>query len=258
MTGNLIELREAWRARWLEALALWSSYARLSEPVWCLTDKDARRERLTMSFAMIRLTDHAVVLNLQDIVARGLSEFAMEVMAHEIGHHIYCPGDLTDQGRLLARVRRGLPGFEAEAPMIANLYADLFINDRLQRHHNLRLDKIYALLGDGGAQGSVLWRLYLRIYEHLWRLDRGTLVQQALSDGQEGDARLGARLIRVYARDWLKGASSFAALCLSHMTERENESLRAAAGRVLHLNRSWSTRPGVASIGRPGVDGRTG
>ncbi len=233
MSENLNAVLERWRALWPQALALWSSYARLSEPVWCLTEQDAQRERLTMSFAMIRLTDHAVVLNLQDIAERGLTEFPLEVMGHEIGHHIYCPGDLTDQGRLLARVRRGLPGFEDQAPMIANLYADLFINDRLQRNYGLRLDKIYVVLGDGGKDGSVLWRLYLRMYEHLWRLERGTLVQQPLTDGQEGDARLGARLIRVYARDWLKGASSFAALCLSYMTEKENKALRKAAGRLL-------------------------
>ena len=144
------------------------------------------REQLTMSFAMIRLTDHAIVLNLEDIAERGLSAFPLEVMGHEIGHHIYCPGDLTDQGRLLARVRRGLPGFEDQAPLIANLYADLFINDRLQRQHGLRLDQIYANLGDGG--GSVLWRLYLRMYEHLWRLPRRTLVREPLADGEEGGA----------------------------------------------------------------------
>ncbi len=231
MSADLNQVLENWRAQWPAALALWSSYARLSEPIWCLTAKDAQREHLTMSFAMIRLTDHAVVLNLQDIAERGLTGFPLEVMGHEIGHHIYCPGDLTDQGRLLARVRRGLPGFEDQAPLIANLYADLFINDRLQRNHGLHLDQIYAALGDGG--GSVLWRLYLRMYEHLWRLDRGTLVRQALSDGQEGDARLGARLIRVYARDWLKGASSFAAMCLSYMSEKENKALRVVAGRLL-------------------------
>lgn len=245
MDANLPAVLEQWRALWPQALSLWSSYARLSEPVWCLTAADAKREQLTMSFAMIRLTDHAVVLNLQDIAERGLTEFPLEVMGHEIGHHIYCPGDLTDQGRLLARVRRGLPGFEDQAPMIANLYADLFINDRLQRNHGLHLEKIYALLGDGGKDGSVLWRLYLRMYEHLWRLERGTLVRQPLTDGQEGDARLGARLIRVYAREWLKGASSFAALCLGYMTEKENQSLRKVAGRLLDSEGAGSSGDGL-------------
>jgi hypothetical protein len=145
MQANALEqLRDSWREQWPQALSLWSTYARLTEPRWCLTHKEAKQEHLTMSFAMIRLTDHAVVLNLQDIAERGLQAFPVEIMAHEIGHHIYCPGDLTDQGRLLARVRRGLPGVEESAPMIANLYADLFINDRLQRSHGLNLDRIYV------------------------------------------------------------------------------------------------------------------
>ena len=249
MSADLPAVLERWRALWPQALALWSTYARLSEPVWCLTAADAQRERLTMSFAMIRLTDHAVVLNIQDIAERGLAGFPLEVMGQEIGYHIYCPGDLTDQGRLLARVRRGLPGFEDQAPMIANLYADLFINDRLQRNHGLHLDGIYASLGDGGKHGSVLWHLYLRIYEHLWRLDRGTLVQQPLTAGQDGDARLGARLIRVYAREWLKGASSFAALCLNYMTEKENQSLRKAAGHLLDSDGTGGELPdGLSEI----------
>ena len=116
MQANALEqLRDSWREQWPQALSLWSTYARLTEPRWCLTHKEAKQEHLTMSFAMIRLTDHAVVLNLQDIAERGLQAFPVEIMAHEIGHHIYCPGDLTDQGRLLARVRRGLPGVEESA-----------------------------------------------------------------------------------------------------------------------------------------------
>jgi hypothetical protein len=230
VTLNLAGLRDAWRVRWPEALGLWSPYARLSEPVWCMSSDEAAREHLTMSFAMIRLTDHAVVLNLKEIADKGLNGFPLEVMGHEIGHHIYCPGDLADQGRLLARVRRGLPGVEKFAPLIANLYADLFINDRLQRNHGLHLDQIYARLG---SPGSVLWRLYLRIYELLWRLDNGTLSKEPLTDGQEGDAQLAARLVRVYARDWLKGATSFAALCLPYLNEQEGNALANAARGLL-------------------------
>ncbi len=231
--ADLEKLRETWCAQWPNALALWSSYARLSDQRWCLNSHDAKREQLSGSFAMIRFVDNAVVLNLEEISDRGLAGFPLEVMGHEIGHHIYCPGDLNDHARMLVRVRRGLPGVEQHAPMIANLYADLFINNRLQRHHGLRLDRIYAQLGDGGANGSVLWRIYLRMYELLWQLDRGTLVQAPLTEAQEGDAQLGARLIRVYARDWLKGAASFGALCLSYLTEAEGNKLQQAARELL-------------------------
>ena len=75
MSADLPAVLERWRSLWPQALALWSTYARLSEPVWCLTAADAQRERLTMSFAMIRLTDHAVVLNIQDIAERGSPGF---------------------------------------------------------------------------------------------------------------------------------------------------------------------------------------
>jgi hypothetical protein len=59
------------------------------------------------------------------------------VLAHEIGHHVYAPATLTDHARMLARMRRGLPTVEAHAPMVANLYTDLLINDRLQRSAGL-------------------------------------------------------------------------------------------------------------------------
>jgi hypothetical protein len=253
MSANKLEtLRDTWRELWPHALSLWSTYARLSEPRWCLTHKEAKQEHLTMSFAMIRLTDHAVVLNMQDIAERGLQAFPVEIMAHEIGHHIYCPGDLTDQGRLLARVRRGLPGVEEHAPMIANLYADLFINDRLQRSHDLHLDRIYAKLGDDGS--SVLWRIYLRMYEILWQLERGALVKTALNAAQEGDAQLGARMIRVYARDWMKGASSFGALCLTYLTKDEGGKLRKAASRLLDSESDQGGDGGELPDGLSGID----
>lgn len=226
MTSSLTELHAHWRAHWPRALALWSDYARLSEPIWCLDRACAKREGLTSSFAMIRLDDHAVVLNLPEIAARNLGEFPLEVLGHEIGHHILCPADLTDQGRLLARVRRGLPGREASAPLVANLYADLLINDQLQRRFELRFPEIYVRLGGSGR----LWWLYLRIYEILWRLAPGSLGGKSLDDGEEGDAQLGARLVRVYARDWLRGAAGFAALCRPYLDEPQDAAGAGLAG----------------------------
>ena len=46
--------------------------------------------------------------------------FGREIMAHEIGHHVYVPGNLLDQGRMIARIRYGLPGKEHLAPLVAN------------------------------------------------------------------------------------------------------------------------------------------
>src|SRR5437868_3246895 len=58
---KLAALRAAWAAQWPHALALWSKFTRLSEPHWCATVEAAEAEGLTESFAMIRLTDQAVV-----------------------------------------------------------------------------------------------------------------------------------------------------------------------------------------------------
>ena len=86
------------------------------EPRWCLTAEDERREQLSGSFAMIRLVDHAVVISLRQIQEQGLDEFALEILAHEIGHHVYTPADLTDAGRVFARIRAGLPGANRKLP----------------------------------------------------------------------------------------------------------------------------------------------
>ena len=216
-TAELEALQTAWAARWPDALAVWSRFTRLRPPQLCLTMKQARGEGLTGSFAMIRLVDQAIVVSLPEVVACGVEDYAVEVLAHEIGHHVLSPATLTEHGRMLARMRRGLPTLEAQAPMVANLYTDLLINDRLQRGSDLRMGEVYQKLTGGPKTGAV-WRLYMRIYEILWRMDRGSLAGTC-DDRMNGDALLGARLIRTYARDWMQGAGRFAALLLPYLLE---------------------------------------
>ncbi len=210
--------------QWPAALALWSKFTRLSDPRWRLDPEAAKAEGLTESFAMIRLTDQAVVVNLHEIAARGLQRFGLEILAHEIGHHVYAPADLSDHGRLLARMRWALPTKEHLAPFISNLYTDLLVNDRLQRSAGLSMAEVYLTLGSGAA--NPLWTLYMRMYEILWSLQRGTLAPTGIPDATEGDARLGARLIRVYARDWLDGAGRFAALCLPYLLDDDAKDMQ--------------------------------
>ncbi len=209
-----------WRRVWPEALALWSRFTRLRQPLLCATTDEARRAGLEDSFAMIRLTDQLVVINLEQVVELGLSDLPLEIMGHEIGHHILCPATLTDQGRMLARMRWALPSVEHAAPAVANLYADLHINDRLERGSGLRLDEVYRRLKANAPEGAIsaLWRLYQRIYEILWALQSGDLSPGPLPDRIEGDAQLGSRLVRAYRSDWLEGAAGFAALCLPYLT----------------------------------------
>jgi hypothetical protein len=221
--ANLGALRDRWLAAWPAALACWSKYTRLAEPRWCLSAEDEGREGLTGSFAMIRLTDHAVVISLRMVEAMKLGGFAREVLAHEIGHHVLAPGDLADHGRTLARMRAALAEKKEHAPLVANLYTDLLINDRLRRVHNLAMVEIYLRLAPPAP--TRLWRLYMRIDEILWNLPRGTLVPSPLGPAAEGDAGLGARIVRVYGRDWLDGAGRFAALCLPYLLKDEIEAL---------------------------------
>ena len=224
-TTNLADLRARWIAAWPQALALWSKFTRLSDPRWCVTAAEAKREELTESFAMIRLVDQAVVIDLEDIQSRHLEDYALEILAHEIGHHVLCPADLTDNARMLARMRRALPSKEQLAPLIANLYADLMVNDRLQRSARVHVAEVYQVIAQDTA--DPLWLLYMRIYEILWGLPRRTLARGKFDDRLEGDAQLGARLVRSYARDWLRGAGSFAALCLPYvLTDASPELLK--------------------------------
>jgi hypothetical protein len=195
----------------------------------CLSKAAAVREGLTGSFAMIRLVDQAIVVSLPGVVSSGVEGLAPEVLAHEIGHHVLAPATLTDHARCLARMRRGLPGQEQQAPFVANLYTDILINDRLQRSAGLRMGEVYRVLGGGGDAGD-LWTLYMRIYEILWRLERGALGAGRPNDRIEGDAWLAARLVRSYARDWVRGSGRFAALLLPYLMDEAKE---AAARRWL-------------------------
>ncbi len=241
MTSTLETLRDDWRQKWPTALAAWSRYVQLSEPRWCLTSDDETREQLSGSFAMIRLVDHAVVISLRQVQARGLAKFAVEILAHEIGHHVFTPADLTDNARVLARIRAGLPTKERLAPFVANLYEDLLINDRLQRAAGLNLAGVYRQLDNQSPDR--MWTFYMRIYEVLWRLDRGSLSVGTIDERLNTDAQLGARLIRSYSKDWLAGAGRFAALCLPYLLED--------AERAQLMHAPWNDAQAAGTGGMP-------
>lgn len=234
-------LIDSWRAAWPQALAVWSKFTRLRDPSLCASHVEASKQGLSGSFAMIRLLDQSVVVDLPLVSKLGLDDYAVEILAHEIGHHILAPGSASDQFRLLARMRRALPTLEHHAPMVANLYTDLFINDRLQRQAKLRMADIYRKLAqdkeegkEEGEKSSSVWTLYLRIYEQLWQLEKGELGGASTDERLETDAWLGARLIRVYANDWMLAAGRFATLLLPYLVD-DTDALHP--GRYFHDTR---------------------
>jgi hypothetical protein len=238
-----LKIREDWSALWPRALETWSKFTRLSEPIMCLTKDEERSEKLAGNFAMIRLEDHRVVLGLSEIASKGLGEFGLEIMAHEIGHHIYCPADLTDFGLMIARIRKGLYERKDRASMISNLYSDLLINDKLQQEGGLDMAGVYQAIKS--KTQDPLWNLYMRIYEILWSLAKGTLCGAPLDDSMEGDSQLGARIIRVYHNNWLKGAGSFAALCYPYLKEESGEDTKKTF-------KSWMDTESAGEGGEPG------
>lgn len=222
---ELEALRDRWAGKWPEALERWSRFTKLSEPRWCFTQEDEQQQGLADSFAMIRFSDQAVVISLPRLLEHRVDGFAVEIMAHEIGHHVYAPANLQDHGRMIARMRAALPTQEHLAPLVANLYTDLLINDRLQRGAGLDIAGVYRTLarGDGSTRRS--WTLYMRIYEILWSVQKGELARGRVDRALEGDAQLGARLIRSYARDPVDGAGRFAALCLPYLLEDNGQTI---------------------------------
>lgn len=215
-----MDLARTWRAHWPEALRAWGPFINLHDPRMFAATPDAAKAGLTGSFAAFSLYDREVMIDLDAVTRLGLADLPLEVLAHEVGHHVLCPADLADQGRLLARVRRGLPGLEKHAPLIQNMYADLLINDRLQRGRGLRMAEVYQRVR---GSADPLWTFYQRIFEILWALPAGTLVTGDTDAALEGDAQLGAKLARVYATDWLGGAGGFAALCLRYLEKSVEE-----------------------------------
>jgi hypothetical protein len=221
--ADIIEnLKDQWLSKWDEAVKIWSPYVQLRKPLFCTDEKDEKTEGLSGSFAMIRLTDFSVVVSLRQIHELKLDDYPMEILAHEAGHHIYCPADLSDSARLIARIRKAIQGHENQAPMIGNLYGDLLINDRLFRENSLKMDKVYMAVK--GKSSDKFWDFYMRTYEILWSLPRQTLTVLQVEPETEGDAILAARVVRNFARDWLNGAGEFAAICYHYLLESNGPS----------------------------------
>ncbi len=213
-------LQERWRAVWPEALASWSAYTMLREPVFFESDKEAKALGMARQIAAIRLVDQTVMVNMETVRARHLDEQALAILAHEIGHHVYVPGNLADNARLIAAVKPVLFGLPDDtAHLVANLYGDLLINDRLQRRAGVDMAAVYARLNAArpGEVTTRVWKVYTHTYEQLWRLAPGTLAPPGVTAEMTADAALIARLVRHHAGDWLRGARRFACILYPYL-----------------------------------------
>lgn len=217
------DLLTRWQEAWPDALAVWSPYTRLSEPDWCFSAGQEKQSGLTGSFAAIRINDHQVMISLRQVKDNELQDYGLEILAHEIGHHIFCPANLVEAGRALVLATKALPTLETHAPMIVNMWEDLLINDRLVRVHKQRHMEVYEHLNaKSQVPPSKLWSLYMRAFEILWGLQPGRLNKGKLKPSQEGDAHLVARMVRVYGEDWMSGVGGFSALCLPYFEKHDS------------------------------------
>jgi hypothetical protein len=225
-TAEPASLLDRWRAVWPQALAAWSSYTLLREPRFLEDDTTAKENGMLAQIAAIRLRDHTVMINVKEVKARDLEDCALAILAHEIGHHIYVPANMTDQGRLIAAIGRMLTGLPQQTVhLAANLYGDLLINDRLQRRANVDIKTVYERLKktQPSETTSHTWKLYTRTYEHLWRLLPGTIAPPGISEETDADAMLLARVIRSYGGEWLRGARRFAVIVYPYLAKDEEE-----------------------------------
>lgn len=165
-------LREMIRQAWPEAIARWSSFLLLNDPVLDATQP---------SIAQIDLTTRCVSVNERLVGEMGLKDCLPAMLAHEVGHHVSFPGTLQVQARLRLLERTLLPAPDCS---LVNAFTDLMINERLG-HTDLRgqMIKIYragvqrVLAGDAEAgRHDPFFSFYLGLYEALWDLKEGEIL----------------------------------------------------------------------------------
>jgi hypothetical protein len=219
------DLSARWLAAWPLALASWSAYTQLRSPVFFADDVQAASSGMAGQIAAIRLQDQTVMVNLQQVQGLQIADHALAILAHEIGHHVYVPGNLSDNARMFAAMQPVLFGLPTQVVhLAANLYGDLMINDRLQRRTGVDVAAVYRRLRElTQGETSATWRLYTRTYEHLWLLPGGTLAPPPVSIEMNADALLIARLIRHYAGHWLGGARRFACILYPYLQSDEEK-----------------------------------
>lgn len=212
-----------WQALWPQAQALWSPYLKMYEPIWLEEPEAIAAADFDGQIASINVVNQRVSVNLRAIRDSQLEAYALEILAHEIGHHVYVPANMQQNLQLLGIMHTHLGSAQAHTAEIANFYFDLLINHYLQQHSNCRFDKLYRQLYENIEQQPPFTQLYMATYENLWQLPAGTLTKGELSEQQQQDALLASRIITTYHNDWPTGASRFALLALPYFKKKTKD-----------------------------------
>lgn len=230
---------DRWRSAWPQALALWGRGLRLQDPVLLTDPPRERRDDL----AWFDLAAMNVTVNLAQMSRLGLLESPLPVLAHEVGHHVLAPADRTTSTKIVARCVKGLVDLPRLAPLLANLWSDTLINDRLHRARGLDMAAVYRA---GGPATDPVMRVWMRGFELLWRLPTGSLCGADLTAEMDADGLLLSRHTRAFARDPVGGAGGFAALLRRWIPEAGS---LPAAGHLCGEDRSQQSdsAPDVAT-----------
>jgi hypothetical protein len=155
-------------AAWPQAIARWSSFLVMEEPVL-----DARQPHI----AQINLGTRCVSLNERMIGELGIEDCVPAMLAHELGHHVCYPGTLQVQARLHLLERSLLPDPDCS---LVNAFTDLMINERLGGQPELRAQmiRIYeaGMRKEKGTGQDAFAAFYLALYEALWDLKEGDIL----------------------------------------------------------------------------------
>jgi len=170
---------------WPAARLKWSQFLLLSDPA---------NGSNSPSVAQIHLGSRQVLLNFSLIAEKDLGDCVEALLAHEVGHHVKYPGTLAVEARLRLLEKSLIP---IEGYSLTNLFTDLMINEYLGRTMQSQLTKLYQTLGPRKDwERDPAFVFYLAIYEELWALTPGTLMQECEASfavsypGFRGDARL--------------------------------------------------------------------
>lgn len=201
-----------WQAQWPQALNIWGRYVQLQAPQWCVTEAERVASRLTTQILRVNLQAQHICVNVPLIEQKKLYHFGLELLAHEIGHHIYCPFNTRCYAHLLIMAQQILPTTHLHS--VVQWYTDLLVSARLyQLAPTLQWVPLWQQML---AEADAAWPIFYGcLLEDIWQIPHGTLVS---SDPMlRRESRLAHRILTTYQHEWLQGMRYFALLVEPHL-----------------------------------------